>query len=222
MTTPLILRLVGLLVASTSMAACSINAATFYEGTRFAFVTEYNATSGQPVNLSLGYKRRIVAIVPPQDPAPPPTESKPSPTHKGEALSLVSMFDVGPGGPNVGDGISIRSTFASGMAARDWTETADAAANIKNLFARETLPLLPPAADARRDALIKALAARPINNAEAARILQAAGLRAAPPPGCPPEREALCTLQRALSRTDETTLQRLESASTQVIFAPAR
>jgi hypothetical protein len=222
MTTPRRVALLSLLLAATGMTGCATNAATFYEGTRFALAGEYNPASGQPVNLSLGYKRRISAIVPPQEGAPAATTANPNPTHSGEALSLVSLFDVGPGGPNFGDGVIIKSTFASGMAARDLTNTPNAAANIQGLFAKETLPLLSRAAAARKEALFKELRSRKITEPQAAQILQAAGLRAAPPAGCPPSEEALCTLQRALSETDEATLQRLESASTQVIFAPAK
>lgn len=215
------LALLALLLASAGLTACATNAATFYEGTRFALVGEYNPASGQPLNLSLGYKRRIAAVVPPQDAAPAATPENPNPLHAGEALSLVSLFDVGPAGPRFGDGVIIRSTFASGLAARELTASPNAAANVKGLFAKETLPLLSPEADARRSALFRQFAARNVTEAQAARILQAAGLRAAPPPGCAPAEEARCTLRRALSETDEATLQRMESAFTQVIFAPA-
>jgi hypothetical protein len=206
--------------ALAGVAGCATNAATFYEGTRFAFAVEYNPASGQPGNLTLGYKRRIAAIVPPQARAGEATSADPSPIHKGEALSLVSLFDVGPGGPQVGSGIIIRSAFASGMAARDLTETPRASENNMGLFAGTTLPLLSPAAQARRDALIRALTGK-VDNESAARILQVAGLRV-PPPDCPREQEALCTLQSALTHADEATLQRLEGAATQVIFAPVR
>jgi hypothetical protein len=75
-----------LCLTSVALAGCAGNVATFYEGTRFAFVTEYNPGSSQPVNLSLGYKRRIAAAVPPQKPAPKATEQAPNPTHEGDAL----------------------------------------------------------------------------------------------------------------------------------------
>ena len=222
-TPPPVARLVLLLLlAAAAMTGCATNAATFYEGTRFALAGEYNPASGQPVNLSLGYKRRIAAIVPPQVAAPPATEKDPHPIHKGEALSLVSLFDVGPGGANFGDGVIIRSTFASGMAARDLTNTPRAARNIRELFAKETLPLLSKTAAARKEALIKDLRGRGITDAQAASILQAAGIKATPADDCPPNEKSLCVLQDVLSETDEPTLQRLERAAKEITPAAAK
>ena len=76
------------------LTGCASNAATFYEGTRFAFVIEFKPESSQPMNLSLGYKRRIAAVVPPQKPAPKTPAQNQDQIHEGDALSLVSTFDV--------------------------------------------------------------------------------------------------------------------------------
>jgi hypothetical protein len=208
------------LAAAVTSGGCVTNAATFYEGTRFALVTEYNPASGQPVSLSLGYKRRIAAIVPPQEGEEAPAGPGQGAGHKGEALSLVSTFDVEAGGAGIGDGLVIKNTFAAGMAARRLTES-NAEQNVRALFAGTSVPILAPQALARRNALVTALAGK-IDNAKADAILKAAGLRPTPPARCTDKsQEALCTLETTLSRVDEATLGRLESAATQVIFAPA-
>jgi hypothetical protein len=198
-------------------AACTPNAATFYEGTRFAFVTEYNPASGEPLNLTLGYKRRIAAIVPPQNPT-----KESDGVHKGESLSLVSTFEVEPGA-SIGDGVTIRNVFASGMAARDLTKPGNARENVQSLFAKSSVPPLSPELLRRRDALVARLVAGNLTNDQADAMLKAAGLRPVPPARCQDRAtEAVCTLQSVLSKPDEKTLEKLESASVQVIFAPAR
>lgn len=221
MTTPSCIALLTLTLLAAPTAGCVTNSATFYEGTRVALVGEYNPASGQPVNLSFGFKRRIAAIVPPQHAAPPASEQNPSPIAGGEALSLVSLFDVGPVGA-LGDGVIIRSTFASGMAARDLTATSRAAQNIRGLFAKETLPLISKAAAVRSEALIKDLKNRGITDAQAASILQAAGIKATPPDDCPPNEKSLCVLQDVLSATDEPTLESLEAAVKKTMPVPAK
>src|SRR5262245_37730645 len=138
-----------LMAVMPGAAACSrpFNAVTFYEGTRFAMAVEYNPVSGQPANLSLGYKRRIATVVPPQQSAPPQSEADSNPSHSGESRSLVSPVDVGPRSEQVGGGLVIERSFASGMAARDLTR-GDAAQKVKGLFAPATLPVLSPETEA--------------------------------------------------------------------------
>jgi hypothetical protein len=197
----------AVVVSGAMLTACSPNAATFYEGTRLAFVTEYNAASGQPVNLTFGYKRRIVAIVPPQRRGA--DENSP---HKGEALSLISTFEVEPGGPQVGDGLVIRNVFASGGAAVELTRDDDAEDKVEALFSAASIEDLTSAGRRRRDALLAQL--KTMDNSRAAAVLAAAQLRPVPPRRCRKDKdtEARCTLKDVLSRAGDATVDKLEAA----------
>ena len=200
------LRLLCLAVLPAIGMACSPHAATFYEGTRFAFVVEYNAASGEPVNLTLGYKRRIAAVVPPQTPAKDQQSS-----HQGEALSLVSTFEVEPGGPGIGDGLVIRNIFASGNAANVLTSD-DAKQKVDALFAATSIPDLSPDARKRRDVLFARF--KTVDNAQAAKILADAQITPTPPRRCVKNKatESRCTLKDVLSTADEATIAKLEPA----------
>ena len=195
----------ALVVLAAVLTGCSINAATFYEGTRLAFVTEYNPASGEPVNLTLGYKRRIAAVVPPQTPTTDPNRP-----HTGEALSLVSTFEVEPGA-RIGEGVIIRNVFASGMAAQALTKD-DPEENVKALFAASSIPDLSAGALDRRNALLARF--KTLGNDQAKAILRASGLAPTPPRRCSRDTatEARCTLKDTLSRADENDLGRLQSA----------
>jgi predicted metal-dependent phosphoesterase TrpH len=57
--------------------------------------------------------------------------------NRGEALSLVSKFDVSVG--NLKDGMVIRNNFATGRAAQVLTETCDAAEATKALLQNGTV-----------------------------------------------------------------------------------
>jgi hypothetical protein len=197
--------LAAIVVLAGALTGCSSNAATFYEGTRFAFVTEYNPASGEPVNLTLGYKRRIAAVVPPQT-----STTDPNLPHKGETLSLVSTFEVEPGAV-IGDGVIIRNIFASGMAAQELTKD-NAEENVTALFAASSLPDLSAGALDRRDKLLARF--KTLGNDQAKAILQASGLAPKPPRRCSRNNatEARCTLKDTLSRADENDIGRLQSA----------
>jgi hypothetical protein len=171
-------------------------------------VTEYNAVSGEPVNLTLGYKRRIAAVVPPQAPA-----GAQNPLHKGESLSLVSTFEVEPGGTaGVGEGLVIRNVFASGGAAIELTKNSDAEDKVKALFLATSIPDLSDEDRRRRDALLGRL--RNMTNEEAAQVLKDARLAPVPPRRCTKNKatESRCTLKDLLSRADDALIATLEPA----------
>ena len=114
------------------VGGCGQNALLFHETTKFSFSAEYKPDSSQPMSTSLGYKRRIAAIVPPKEPVAEADRDKPEAVHKGEALSLVSLFDVDGQGVL---GAKIRNYFASGMAAQKMTgNKTQAAASIGALL----------------------------------------------------------------------------------------
>lgn len=107
-----------LLLAALGLTACAPRALYFHETTKVAFAAAYNTSDSQPLATSFGYKRRIVAVVPSQERDVPEGGNERSATNRGEALSLVSKFNVRAG---TSDGIVITNNFASGMAARIMT-----------------------------------------------------------------------------------------------------
>jgi len=109
------------IAAALSLSACAPRALFFHESTRVAFAADYNTSDTQPLATSFGYKRRIVAVVPAQERAVPVGGSERTATNRGEALSLVSKFNVRAG---TSEGIVITNNFASGMAARNLTRSA--------------------------------------------------------------------------------------------------
>lgn len=210
--------MVLLFLAGMPLTGCASNAATFYEGTRFAFVIEFKPESSQPMNLSLGYKRRIAAVVPPQKPAPKTPAQNQDPTHEGDALSLVSTFDVE--GAGIG-GVTIKNTFASGLAANEMTSGSDAGTKLKALFAPATFTKVSEDVQKRKVALEKKLGALN-DNSKAGQILSLLGIKAKPPVGCE-NRESICILQDEISHAqDESTVQRIESAFTRALLAPTQ
>jgi hypothetical protein len=108
------------LAASLSLCACAPRALYFRESTQVGFAADYNTSDTQPLATSFGYKRRIVAVVPTQERDIPEGMSERSGTNTGEALSLVSKFNVRAG---TGEGVIITNNFASGMAARIMTKS---------------------------------------------------------------------------------------------------
>lgn len=199
----LLLRHIAVLLTLTSMG-CAQNALFFHETTKFSFTAEYKPDSSQPLNSSLGYKRRIVAVVPPQEPVSGADVDKPEAVHKGEALSLVSTFDVEAKGIL---GATISNYFASGMAARTMTAGTDAqaAASIRSLFAPATLREVAAELQARREALARKLGK--LNEQQAAVVLAAAGFPV------DPGKTAKDTLQdRILHALDDVAVTKLEAA----------
>lgn len=103
-----------------SLSACAPKALYFHESTKVAFAADYNTSDTQPLSTSFGYKRRIVAIVPAQERVIPSGGTERNGTNTGEALSLVSKFNVRAGRS---EGVVITNNFASGMAARIMTRS---------------------------------------------------------------------------------------------------
>ena len=108
---------IALLLSFGVLSSCSTNALYFAETTKFALAIDLKPDASEPVNTTLGYKRRIAAIVPAKQVNP--ETGRP----EGEALSLVSKFDVYPKVP--GFGIVISHNFASGQAAVALTAADD-------------------------------------------------------------------------------------------------
>ncbi len=117
---PLFSAMVAASAAVLGLSACAPKALYFHESTKVAFSADYNSSDTQPLATSLGYKRRIVAVVPAQERVIPNGGSEKNGTNEGEALSLVSKFNVRASGR---DGIVITNNFASGMAARTMTRS---------------------------------------------------------------------------------------------------
>lgn len=159
-----------LIVLGLLTAGCGQNALLFYEGTKFGFAAEYKPDSSQPLSTSLGYKRRIAAVVPPQEAVTQEQQNDPNVLPRGEALSLVSVFKVTAEGPG---GVAITNHFASGMAARVMTKGPQAAQAIGALFAPATVREIAGALQERRVRLAQKLA--PLDEQQAKTILTAAG-----------------------------------------------
>lgn len=125
-----------LLLVAVFNVGCA-QAVFFHESTKVAIAAEYKPDPSEPVSANFGLKRRIVAVVPVQDPDVDRRKE-----NKGEALSLVSRFEIrGKLRNNAGDEpLTIVNNFASGTAARlltarrnetVTTKTANGVQNIK-------------------------------------------------------------------------------------------
>jgi hypothetical protein len=114
--TPPRLACFGLFVA-VSVWGCTPNTVYFSEGTSVGFRAEFKPDASEPLSSSLAYKRRIVAVVPPEHPnvaSYPDWVSGNQNIHKGEALSVVSIFAVDA---TATQGLTIENNFLSGRAA---------------------------------------------------------------------------------------------------------
>ena len=109
--------LVGLnLLTIVFAVGCAPTTLFFAEGTKVGFHAEFKPDASQPLSSHLGFKRRIVAVVPPQN---PPvcgdwrcSGKQELPT--GEALSMLSVFSVNADPTSSFD---IENHFLSGEAA---------------------------------------------------------------------------------------------------------
>lgn len=119
------------LAAALSLSACAPKALYFHESTKVAFAATYNTSDSQPLSTSFGYKRRIVAVVPAQEREIPVGGTERNATNSGEALSLVSKFNVRSGAK---EGVVITNNFASGMAARTLTRSPGSADSLSVLM----------------------------------------------------------------------------------------
>ena len=120
------------------LSACAPKALYFHESTKVAFAADYNVSDTQPLATSLGYKRRIVAVVPAQERNIPDGGTERNGTNSGEALSLVSKFNVRAGAH---EGIVITNNFASGMAARIMTRSAGSPEALNVLMHSAPIPV---------------------------------------------------------------------------------
>lgn len=128
------------LTAALSLSACAPRALFFHESTKVAFAADYNTSDTQPIATSFGYKRRIVAVVPGQERIIPEGGSERTGTNSGEALSLVSKFNVRAG---TSEGVVITNNFASGMAARNMTRSAGSPAALNVLLHSAPIAISP-------------------------------------------------------------------------------
>lgn len=126
------------LAAAFSLSACAPRALYFHESTKVAFAADYNTSDSQPLSSSFGYKRRIVAVVPAQEREIPEGGTERDGTNLGEALSLVSKFNVRSGAK---EGVVIINNFASGMAARTLTRSPGSADSLSVLMHTAPIPV---------------------------------------------------------------------------------
>lgn len=126
------------LAAALSLSACAPKALYFHESTKVAFAADYNTSDSQPLSSSFGYKRRIVAVVPAQEREIPDGGTERNGTNSGEALSLVSKFNVRSGAQ---EGVVITNNFASGMAARILTRSPGSADSLNVLMHSAPIPV---------------------------------------------------------------------------------
>lgn len=113
----LLKRMVLLVPFALSLAACVESPEKwigFYERNSASFSLEISnpASSPQPAELSLAYKRAVYAVVPKKDNA--------------EAKNLISRFSVGGGGAQNGN-FELQNGFATGRAAEALASNAAAA-----------------------------------------------------------------------------------------------
>lgn len=197
---------------------CAPNAIIFHETSKVGFNTQYQPDSSQPVNVTFGYKRRIVAVVPSRDAEKRDTyaivtfEDKATKQKmevfrpKGEALSMVSRFDV-VAKPN--EGVAITNYFATGFAARVLTGENTDQETAKGVKALLTAPASLNAVDANTQSRRKALMLKlgGLDETKAQRWLSEAGMQKQL------QKTATDTLQDAIARAEsKTALAEFEAA----------
>lgn len=114
---------IWLIMALPALAGCQ-ETLVFFEQTAFKLGISVNEEPPVPLEVTVGLKRRVVAISPPRQPLQ--TDEAGNRRPDGEAVSLLSRFDVdydpdqtdtaSPGNPFAGK-LQIISAFASGEAA---------------------------------------------------------------------------------------------------------
>jgi hypothetical protein len=125
-----------------SGCSCVRNALVYYEGAKVGFTAEYKPDSSQPVKAHLGFERRVVTLVPPENPLTEEERDDPDKVSNGDALAVVSTFDV-------------VATATEGVEVHNYVATGRAAAVLTAPSVEAPAPPAPPA-DRRRG-----LAARP-------------------------------------------------------------
>ena len=153
------------LAIALGLGACAPKALYFHESTKIAFAADYNTSDTQPLSTSFGYKRRILAVVPAQERNIPDGGTERNGTNSGEALSLVSKFNVRAG---ANEGVVITNNFASGMAARIMTRSAGSPESLNVLMHSAPIPVSTsgqtdtgrPAADVVNDRIAKIMGKR--------------------------------------------------------------
>ena len=153
------------LAIALGLGACAPKALYFHESTKIAFAADYNTSDTQPLSTSFGYKRRILAVVPAQERNIPDGGTERNGTNSGEALSLVSKFNVRAG---ANEGVVITNNFASGMAARIMTQSAGSPESLNVLMHSAPIPVSTsgqtdtgrPAADVVNDRIAKIMGKR--------------------------------------------------------------
>lgn len=160
------------LIIALGFNSCAPRALYFHETTKVGFAADYNTSDSQPLATSFGFKRRIVAVVPTQERVIPDGGSETDGTNRGEALSLVSKFNVRAG---TAEGIAITNNFASGMAARIMTHNGGPAESVNAVMHSAPIEVSATTGDTR-DGISGSQA---VNE----RLAQIRGKRFQPPPG---------------------------------------
>lgn len=160
------IQLLGVL--GLGLSGCTPQAIFFHESTKVGFSATYNTSDSQPISSHFGFKRRIAAAVPGQVRVPAANGNPNDATNQGEALSMISKFYVQAGSRT--DGITIRTNFATGNAARALTVAPGAGRAIHALMQNQvvatpetTQSTAPSAAEMERRAQISALKTNPRN-----------------------------------------------------------
>lgn len=116
----LTIKTLPVLIALFFSIGCAGDALVFHERTKVAFNMEAQKSPSNPVNLSLGYKRQMLAIVPSKYDKKKGDDDKEGSTN--ESLSVISTFDLKTEEktsplPFLSRDITINNNFATGRAA---------------------------------------------------------------------------------------------------------
>jgi len=109
------------LFAIILLSGCSLlwsgcaNELIFMERTKAAVSVDFATNPAEPMEVTAGYKRTILAMVPPKQPTS--DYANPQSVHKGEALSLISTFGLEYEQQKQGVELVVKNGFASGKAA---------------------------------------------------------------------------------------------------------
>lgn len=113
-------RVLTALVATLFSVGCNGKGILFHEETSLSVSAQAKASTPELAGLSVGYRRRVTAIVPEMEESPCQVDGQPQLCR--EAQSLISIFELkgdSDGGPR---DLVVRNNFATGRAARELAE----------------------------------------------------------------------------------------------------